>query len=386
MRALLAAGCVLFAAACQGDARPASGERAYVGPPVAAGASPAQRFGGAPGHADHAAGPVAGTAGTAPGLVGEVAADFEHALPEGWVASAPTSMRAVNLAVAREPRAQFTLTLLGGDGGGLAANVDRWRAQMGLPPSTPAELASLPVVELLGRPAVAFDATGDYSGMGGASGADFRMVGRLAVAPEGSAFVKFVGPADVVAAELEAYTRVADSLAPRGAPVADARARDAAPGATPVAPSPTAAGGARLRWQAPPTWTVGPARMLREVTFTTDAAGTVECYVSVLGGDGGGIRANFDRWSDQMGAAPLSAEELAGLERVPSLGATALLVEFAGHFEGMGGETVADALMLGAVVATDASTVFVKLVGPRAAAESERANFRAFVASLEANP
>jgi hypothetical protein len=126
--------------------------------------------------------------------------------------------------------------------------------------------------------------------------------------------------------------------------------------------------------------------MLREVTFTTDAAGTVECYVSVLGGDGGGIRANFDRWSDQMGAAPLSAEELAGLERVPSLGATALLVEFAGHFEGMGGETVADALMLGAVVATDASTVFVKLVGPRAAAESERANFRAFVASLEANP
>jgi hypothetical protein len=355
-------------AAC-GSEKPIAKEQPYVGGALVTEASSAQRFGFTPKGAGGAAGAATDAAPEA----------FDFVVPAGWSNLAPTSMRAVNLAVEREPAAQCTLTLLSGDGGGLAANIDRWRGQMGLAPSTAAELAGLPTGELLGRPAVRVDFTGDYSGMGAEKNSGYRMVGLLAVASEGSAFLKFVGPAPVVEAELAAFDAVAASLRPRGAAAAQSDVAANAPqsgGASAATDS-----NEKLRWQAPATWTRGPARMMREVTYTTPDG--MDCYISILAGDGGGIRANFDRWRGQMGAAPLSSEELAALERVPSLGATALLIEIAGSFEGMGGEKIDDALMLGAVVAQDDATVFVKLVAPTAVAQRERDAFRAFVTSLE---
>lgn len=370
MRRVLGLAAFAALAACSGE-KPIAKEQPYVGGALVTDASSAQRFGFTPKGAGAAAGGAATDA--APEL-------FDFVVPAGWANLAPTSMRAVNLAVEREPAAQCTLTLLSGDGGGLAANIDRWRGQMGLAPSTAAELAALPTGELLGRPAVRVDFAGDYSGMGAAKNSGYRMVGLLAVATEGSAFLKFVGPAPVVEAELAAFDAVAASLRPRDAAAANVDVAAAAPAAANSGAT-TAGSNAKLRWQAPTTWTQGPTRMMREVTYTTPDG--MDCYISVLAGDGGGIRANFDRWRGQMGAAPLSSEELAALERVPSLGATALLIEIAGSFEGMGGEKIEDALMLGAVVAQDDATVFVKLVAPTPVAERERENFRAFVTSLE---
>jgi hypothetical protein len=375
MRRVLGLAGFAVLAAC-GSEKPIAKEQPYVGGALVTDASSAQRFGFTPKGAGGATGGAATDA--APEL-------FDFVVPAGWSNLAPTSMRAVNLAVEREPAAQCTLTLLSGDGGGLAANIDRWRGQMSLAPSTAAELAALPTGELLGRPAVRVDFAGDYSGMGAAKNSGYRMVGLLAVASEGSAFLKFVGPAPVVEAELAAFDAVAASLRPRDAAAANVDVAAEAPSA--AAPSvanggATAAGSnAKLRWQAPTSWTQGPTRMMREVTYTTPDG--MDCYISVLAGEGGGIRANFDRWRGQMGAAPLSSEELAALERVPSLGATALLIEIAGSFEGMGGEKIDDALMLGAVIAQDDATVFVKLVAPTAVAQRERENFRAFVTSLE---
>ncbi|QDU68428.1 hypothetical protein [Engelhardtia mirabilis] len=329
-----------------GEARPFQGDQLEVG------ASPARRFGFEP----------AAVASGVPSMAS--GPDFE--LPDGWLALAPTSMRTLNLRVARDERADCSLTLLPGEGGGLRANIDRWRGQMGLSNLTESEFQSLPSGSLLGRPATRVDFAGSYSGMAGGGGEGFRMVGLLAVDSGGSAFLKFVGPADVVEAELLAFERLAESLG--GAPSATA------------APSPA---GGPLTWSAPEGWVQGPPRMMREVTFTTDPAGSVECYISVLGGDGGGIRSNFDRWRGQMGLAPLDDAALASLERVPCLGSTAILIEIEGAFEGMSGQTHDEALMLGAVASLEGSTVFVKLVGPRDAAAPERERFRAFVASLE---
>lgn|GEM_PF-1737799 len=143
-------------------------------------------------------------------------------------------------------------------------------------------------------------------------------------------------------------------------------------------------GSQHLRWTAPAEWTRGPERMMREVTFAVGTSGEAECYVSVLGGDGGGIAANLDRWRGQFDRAPFTEAELASLPRIDCLDTVALVVEIDGErFEGMGGQALEDAAMLGAVASIDTHTVFVKLTGPRDEVAAERERFHAFLASLE---
>jgi hypothetical protein len=43
----------------------------------------------------------------------------------------------------RDPKLELTVVRLPGDGGGLAANVNRWREQLGLDRATEAEVASM---------------------------------------------------------------------------------------------------------------------------------------------------------------------------------------------------------------------------------------------------
>lgn len=169
------------------------------------------------------------------------------------------------------------------------------------------------------------------------------------------------------------------SSAPRAsAPSFPANEAAIAPSSVPDGPR---AGG--FTWRAPEGWTQGPPRPLREVTFLAGERGEVECYVSVLGGDGGGVRSNLDRWRAQMGQGALSAQELADLEHVPALGVRAALIEIGGDYRGMGGEQVAQGALLGAVAMLEGRTVFVKLVGPAPLVAAERERFRAFVGSLE---
>ena len=59
-------------------------------------------------------------------------------LPPGWQELQASGMRLANLRPAGHPDAECTLVILGGDGGGLEANVNRWRReQMGLEPLAP---------------------------------------------------------------------------------------------------------------------------------------------------------------------------------------------------------------------------------------------------------
>ena len=82
---------------------------------------------------------------------------FRWRTPEGWQELAPTSLREINLRPAGDPDAECYLTVLPGGAGGVAANVNRWRGQLGEPPLGGQELSSLPAATLLGRPAVLID-------------------------------------------------------------------------------------------------------------------------------------------------------------------------------------------------------------------------------------
>ncbi|MBL8863656.1 MAG: hypothetical protein JNK02_16825 [Planctomycetes bacterium] len=332
---------------------------ASVLPPRPHGASIEERFGLAP----RAPQPDAG--------VGEAVAMLRWDLPPGWVEREPSSMRIANFLASGDERAECYLTILAGDGGGLGANVNRWLGQLGRPALASAQIDALPRGRLFGREAVLLDAQGAFTGMsGGAPRPDTRLLGLLLVDPDGSAFLKFTGPAQVVARERDAFLTLAASF--RSA--ADRAAGGAAaPPAADVATSEAlreerAAG---LLARVPEPWMRVAAKPPRALDLRVDA--DVECSLTVLPGAAGGARANIDRWRAQLGLGPLDEAQFAGLEQVEMLGARALLVE----------ASSGEAGLLGVVASSSDRSVFVKLTGPVGLLARHRAAFLELCRTLE---
>lgn len=88
-----------------------------------------------------------------------------------------------------------------GQGGGVEANLDRWKGQIKGGAS-----AKTGTRTVHGLKVTTVDAAGEYSGMGGPMAATksskpgYRLLGAIVEGPEGNVFVKFTGPAKTVAA------------------------------------------------------------------------------------------------------------------------------------------------------------------------------------------
>jgi len=263
---------------------------------------------------------------------------------------------------------------LAGDGGGLLANVDRWREQMSLPPVTAEEAAAFERAELFGGEALLVDLEGSFQGEPG-----YRLVGLLRIDAAGSKFLKMIGPSEVVGAERDAFHALARSFRETRAPRAQPRPDDARKASIEASLAESNGSASGLFWSAPASWRRGPDRAFRAVTFQLPGEGGGECYVTVLAGDGGGLGANVDRWRGQMGQPPLDGPALAALERIEMLGSEAVVVEILGAYEGRSEA----GMLLGAVCGLSGQSVFVKMIGPRRVVEQERAAFLAFCGSLE---
>jgi len=136
-------------------------------------------------------------------------------------------------------------------------------------------------------------------------------------------------------------------------------------------------------WAAPDGWVEARPRPVRLVTFEVGPAAEAECYVTVLGGDGGGVGLNVNRWREQMGLDPLGGEAVAELPTITLAGREAPWVELTGAYQGMRGEARPDWMLLGAVALLEEEAVFVKMVGPEAVVRGERDGFIAFCGSLK---
>lgn len=294
-------------------------------------------------------------------------------LPPGWEHLEPSAFRNLNFRPAGDPELECYLTVLGGDGGGQLNNVNRWRGQMSLEPLSAIELVELERVNFLGVPAVLVDLEGSFTGMGGAPKEDWRMLGLLATVPGQAVSLKLTGPSGKVGAQVGNFRDLANEITrsqqeansgPQGSSAQDA-----------TAPS-------GLAWETPEGWTQGPARTMRLASFVPKASPEVDISVTQLAGNGGGPKANFDRWRGQMGQDPISQAEISDLERIEVLGEEALVIEIDGRFTGMGNADLQSARMLGAMVPNGNGTLFVKLTGPREAVAAETDAFRAFLTSL----
>lgn len=313
----------------------------------------------------------------------ESAVPFIYDLPSGWTELASSSQRWINLQPAGNPDASCYLSILPGEAGGLAANVNRWLGQLGLDPLDEAGVAALPTTLLLGQMATVVEGTGHFTGMGDQARDDWGLVGLIQTmrVPNASggesvftAFIKMTGPRGLVEQERDHFDAFVASLKPR--PQGDPVPADTSS----AAPSGGSAPGA-LKYAVPEGWTDEGASGMRLASLSI--GDQTECYVIRLGGDGGGLAGNVNRWRGQLGLDPLDGQAVASLPKVACLGTDATLFDAEGSYSGMNGEALGSARMLGALVFMGDVSYFIKLVGPSDVVAANIEPFKAFLSSLE---
>ena len=129
------------------------------------------------------------------------------AVPEGWTQQEGQGPRFATLVAGEgDERVEVTITRFPGDVGGVLANVNRWRGQIGLGPVGEDELKDQTTeIEVDGQTALMVDMTGE--------GADAK---RLAAAMirrgDQTWFVKMMGPSEAVGAQREALEAFVKSI------------------------------------------------------------------------------------------------------------------------------------------------------------------------------
>jgi hypothetical protein len=333
-------------------------------------ASTAERFGLMGNNNPHGGNPHGGM--QMPGMPGmdQGSPGFEFTTPEGWQEkNPPGTMRAVDFRIGSSPDVECYLSVVQG---GVAANVLRWRKQMGLEPITPAAVQGLPQSEFLGQGGTLVDLEGTFAGMGQSEPrTGYRMLGLIVDEPGRTVTLKMVGPSDEVVAEKENFLALAKSF------------RAAAAAASPMPSSPSGEeGGTPFAWDAPSEWEVRSGHQMRVVTYGPKDSPDTECYVFVLSGAGGGLEANVARWCQQMGQPPLDAAAIEALPTIKVFGRDAKLVEINGNYTDMQGNQSAESEMLGVICELPAALVTVKMTGPKDIVEREKERFVAFCGSL----
>ncbi|MBI1371272.1 MAG: hypothetical protein GC159_00715 [Phycisphaera sp.] len=177
-------------AAASGAATPGGPTLPAGHPPVdgaAPGVTPGSALGGLPG-------PAAG---------GSSGITFAQPLPEGWRETTAPGGVSLHTFDAGGAGAMMSITLLPGDAGGMHANINRWRQQVGLAPvdaSKIGEVAKLASVD--GLEGASVDLAGESK----------RIVGVILPTPTSTWFIKMTGPNEAVEAQVAAFQQFVRSV------------------------------------------------------------------------------------------------------------------------------------------------------------------------------
>lgn len=127
------------------------------------------------------------------------------AVPSGWQAAPPSQFLYAKFNIADATgTAAVNVSMMAGDGGGLEANVTRWRGQLGLPP----------IAEII---STGFDVPGgkatvvDYSGTDAKTGKPARLIGVLVPDNGQTWFYKLMGDPQTVEQQKDAFTKFIQS-------------------------------------------------------------------------------------------------------------------------------------------------------------------------------
>jgi hypothetical protein len=250
-------------------------------------------------------------------------------VPEGWEQQPGSEMRYASFSVGSyDPPLELTVIPLGSEASSVLANVNRWRGQIGLPPIRDQELSEVTTQRDLGGVTATLV---DLAGSGG-SGAGAG-VGQTASA---------AGP----------------------------------PMASKAAPSRS-----QLQYTVPNGWLENPnPRSPRVAAFqVAEGSQLAEVTVIPLPGPAGGLLSNVNRWREQIGLGPTTAEELSKeLRTIEVAGSAAQAVHLVGP-ESAGTQRQG---ILGVILIRPDQTWFIKMQGPAALVAQQNSAFEAFVTSV----
>lgn len=273
--------------------------------------------------------------------------------PSKWVKKGSTKLRLVNYSVDEET--DCYLTFLPGQAGGILANINRWRKQIGLE-----DISKIPdrSIQFAEKEAVIVEMKNNSN----------ATLGLIQERSGGLLFVKMSGPAKSIAENKESFfqfLKTFDSKSVNELLKSDENKTEQY---------------RNLDWDIPETWLLGATKPMRNVTFVCGESKRCEAYITVLGGDGGGNLDNVNRWRKQLGL-----DEEASLDKYPKvevLGRESLYIKLSGKFKGMDGKTLEDAAIIGVIADLRFQTLFIKLVGPKDEVLAEEETFKKFISSI----
>lgn len=298
-------------------------------------------------------------------------------LPAGWTEAPAAGSRAATFAIAGKDgqRAEAAVIAFPGMGGTDLQFVNLWRDQLGLTPLTEAELPKLvQPASIGGADGKLFDITGATKS-GDAPAAE-RIIVALQKQDGVSWFIKLTGPTALVEQQKPAFLSFLKSLKFHAGAHGDEPGAPA-PTTASAAPSPDAGGPA---WTAPSHWKQQAPGAMQAAKYTVgEGKAKAEVTAVFLGGMGGALKANLDRWRSQL-TLPASAE--GEVEKMappfPALGSGARIVELSGS---TGEGDAADMIVL--LVPSGRGTWFYKLMGDKAVVAKEKDALVAFVKSAK---
>lgn len=162
--------------------------------------------GGAANHAEHA------HSDASAGAAAEAAGPLTWEAPLHWKTKPASAMRRASFGVpmADGTEADLSISVLGGSAGGLPANVNRWRAQLGLPELGAEEIARMAeTISAVGITFALFDLAGKPNG------AEVRMLAAVAEFEGQSWFFKLTGHDHCIGVEKPAFVAFLRSVKTR---------------------------------------------------------------------------------------------------------------------------------------------------------------------------
>jgi hypothetical protein len=138
-------------------------------------------------------------------------------VPPGWREIPPSEFLLAGYAIAgtNGAKADVNVAMLGGEGGGVLANVNRWRRQLGLPPVAEDNLPAVSgALAVAGAQATLVDMTGVDAKTGGPA----RLIGVILPQPGRTWFYKLMGDEQLVGRQKEAFLQFIRSAKDSNAP------------------------------------------------------------------------------------------------------------------------------------------------------------------------
>lgn len=377
---LLAAGCNRDQVKVYHVGNDQTATQAQAAPAVPA-TSPAQTL--PPGHPDISSMP-------APSAPASAASPLTWTTPAGWTEQPASEMRVASFKItgANGKQADVSVIPLSGMAGGDAANVNRWRGQIGLPAAADDEITqSAESITAGGQTAQLYD----LAGKNPADGSVERILGVIQHRDDTAWFFKMTGDADLVGQQKSAFVDFLKSLKFSAAMAAAAGAGEMPatlpPGhpnisgmTAPAATGPISHEG-QPNWQVPAGWTEVPGGqfLVAKFTITGDGGAAAVVNVSSSSNDGGGLAANVNRWRGQLGLQPVS--DVSTTPLTVTAGTAQMVI-----LSGTSAQTGQPAQLVGVIVSQPGQTWFYKLMGDPKVVAAQKDAFTQFVQSAKYPP